>query len=151
MERISFIENDLLRIELTKGKHAIADRIDYDLLKNKGWVYNGWGYASATINYKVTTMHQFLMGKKPPLIIDHINKNPLDNRRSNLRFTTRSINCLNSDKWKGYSFSKEKRKFIVNIKAGRKCYYLGAYKTETEAKLVADRFRKRVCSEFYDR
>lgn len=40
-------------------------------------------------------MHRVVAGYDGPLDIDHINRNPLDNRRANLRIVTRSANQLN--------------------------------------------------------
>ena len=42
-------------------------------------------------------LHRLIMGCSPNdgVIIDHINKNPLDNRRSNLKRTTHQGNLLN--------------------------------------------------------
>lgn len=42
------------------------------------------------------TLHRFVMNAKRGQIIDHINRNPLDNRKANLRVATRSINVHNS-------------------------------------------------------
>lgn len=45
-------------------------------------------------------MHRFIMGDKPGLVIDHINRDKLDNRRENLRHVTRSENAKNVDRSK---------------------------------------------------
>jgi hypothetical protein len=42
-----------------------------------------------------TLLSRFVMKAKEGQIIDHINRNPLDNRRQNLRFVTKRQNCLN--------------------------------------------------------
>ena len=41
-------------------------------------------------------------GKWPSGVIDHINRNKMDNRWENLRDTDRRTNALNSDYWEGY-------------------------------------------------
>lgn len=40
-------------------------------------------------------MHRYILGNCEELEIDHINRNPLDNRKCNLRFVTKSENQLN--------------------------------------------------------
>ncbi len=73
-------------------------------------------------------------------IVDHINKDPLDNTRGNLRVTDRSINAMNGRKhldstsrFKGVTFHRKTRKY--NAKATYKgvCHSAGYFNTAEEA------------------
>jgi len=45
-------------------------------------------------------LHSLIINKpgKTNLVVDHMNRNTLDNRRENLRLVSRRVNVLNSDK-----------------------------------------------------
>lgn len=69
---------------------------------NYTWFLMKNGYIGAHINNTVIYMHQIIMnyyahGKKTENI-DHINRNKLDNRITNLRITTQSVQNSNRDK-----------------------------------------------------
>lgn len=82
-------------IKLSNGAESIVSESDFELLSKWKWRKNKQGYAVRNTSDKQITIHAQLMGSKPPLEIDHINRNKLDNRRENLRFVTRSQNNLN--------------------------------------------------------
>lgn len=72
--------------------------------------------------------------------IDHINRNTLDNRKENLRACTPSQNLFNRGKnsnnksgFKGVSWNKEKKKWIVRItKPGGRQAHVGYFNSKIE-------------------
>lgn len=60
----------------------------------------GWGYNSGRVvvwfgRRKSKLLHRVILGALPGQHVDHINGNPLDNRRSNIRICTREQNMMN--------------------------------------------------------
>jgi hypothetical protein len=97
-------------IPLTKGFATIVDNEDYDrlikyrwhvLLGNKGIIYA----TGRTGSQKKVLMHRFIMNAKPRQILDHINFDGLDNRKSNLRFCDKSQNAHHNRR--GYTGVKQ--------------------------------------------
>lgn len=58
----------------------------------------GNGYAATKINGRRLTLHHCILRPEPGLVVDHINRNRLDNRSSNLRVVTIAENLENSDR-----------------------------------------------------
>ena len=81
-------------------------------------------------------------------IIDHVNKNKLDNRRENLRLATIQINSENrtlnknkkTSKYRGVFYNKQQKKYQVTTNIGGKRVNMGCYKTEKEAAEVMDMY-----------
>ena len=74
-------------IPLAKGKAAIVDDADYERLGIHHWSCSKAGYAMRGFreNGKMVylKMHHAILGKPPRgFVVDHINGNRLDNRRS---------------------------------------------------------------------
>ena len=84
-----------------------------------------------------THLHHIVVGHPPKgFMVDHINQDKLDNRRENLRITTRAVNAVNSDKYRGV-YQKNK-KFWSSFR--RK--YLGMFDTPEEARAAYDEARQ---------
>ena len=97
-------------ILLTKGKVALIDDEDFEELNKHKWcaVKNGnTFYACPTENFSTVYMSHQIMGKVTGKVIDHINRNGLDNRRCNLRFYSIGENCRNSRHYSRNDCSKE--------------------------------------------
>jgi hypothetical protein len=97
-------------IPLTKGLFAIVDDDDFDRINSVLWISHidkNCVYAQRALPKKngrqcAEKMHHAIIGKPPiGLMIDHINGNGLDNRKSNLRVVTNRENCQNKHFWKG--------------------------------------------------
>jgi len=79
----------MLQIELQgvngAGKYALVSPEDYPTVMRHSWYYRD-GYALAKINSKEIRMHRYIMDiKDPDLIVDHKDRNRLNNTRENLR------------------------------------------------------------------
>lgn len=91
-----------MNLSLFNGETVIVDDKDFERFKDSKWYRNVYGYAIRNAGFgrkgrRSEMLHQLIMGKSPKgCVIDHINCNPLDNRRANLRFVTRAVNNLNS-------------------------------------------------------
>jgi len=94
------------KIPVTKGKFALVDDKYYDELSTYRW-HLGGGYARRRVKVSETkypdrkfiNMEHQIMGEGHipyKIVVDHINRDKLDNRRSNLRFATKSENAVNS-------------------------------------------------------
>lgn len=82
-------------VGLGLGKTAKVDVEDYERLANNRWYYRN-GYALTEINGKEVRMHRMVMNEvNPDYVIDHRNRDRLDNRKSNLRRFTLKQNANN--------------------------------------------------------
>lgn len=151
------------KVFLTQDKFALVDLRDYPRIMKYKWCASkrttkrgkseNW-YAIGWVDGKSISMHQFLLGKKEGLEIDHKNRNSLDNTRKNLRFATHQQNIQNSkvigkySKYKGISFHKENKKWESHIQYNGIGYYLGQFKSEIYAAMVYDSFANELFGEF---
>jgi len=68
---------------------------DYNKCKTKRWFFGGQYVKEATSKHCLY-LHRFIFDYIPEnLVVDHVNRNKLDNRRDNLRIVTRSENNKN--------------------------------------------------------
>lgn len=93
------------RIQLTKDQYAIVDDTDFNFLNQFKWCLHSKGYACRN-SYergrsrpKLRYMHREILGLDNSRslidVVDHINRNRLDNRKLNLRVVSRKENLLN--------------------------------------------------------
>lgn len=80
-----------------EGYKFIFDKEDYNKIKGYHWICKKSGYVYTTINNKNIYLYNLIMNKdeKDKRLVDHINRNPFDNRKCNLRFVTHQENIVN--------------------------------------------------------
>lgn len=79
------------------GKFAKVDIDDYELVSHYSWYFRD-GYALSKIAGKEVRMHRFILNETDPdRLVDHKNRNRLDNRRDNLRVYTPKQNANNRE------------------------------------------------------
>lgn len=140
-------------IPLTQGKVALVDDEDYERLSRFKWYANKnrriW-YACTNQN-QLILMHRLILDAKPNEACDHINRDGLDNRRSNLRIATNQQNHWNQAKcrhrnglpvssvYKGVSFKRHRGRWEAAIVVQGRQVYLGRFLNELDAALAYDR------------
>lgn len=130
------------------GKQIVLlDDEDYDkVVKEKYSLSVTWDktiknfYVAFTAKPKNSSsrlLHRYLLNPSKELTVDHINRNPLDNRRCNLRICTQFENNQNQSSNKsgkvGVSFNKKQNKYVAYIKVKRKHITLGEFKNFDDA------------------
>ena len=102
------------------------------------------GYKQICINGVRYLAHRlswlYIFGVWPEGELDHINRDPADNRIANLRPANRSLNNQNTGKRKGCSsnhkgvyWHKERQKWMARIHINNRCIFLGRYETQGQA------------------
>ncbi len=112
---------------------------DYDKIKNYAWHKNKSGYLVYLQNdgHKYSNniiLSRIIMNAPTDMVVDHINHNKLDNRKSNLRLATVSQNGMNhiisKDNKSGNSgvwYDKINKKWCASITCGTNNIWLGRF------------------------
>ena len=148
-----------------KGKFALVDDENFEVLNKKKWHLSKLGYAYNQIYVKGsgrknqksigTYMHRLIMEPSQNLDIDHINGDKLDNQRNNLRIVTMSQNLMNSkiridnrSGFKGVQWHKQTKSWRARIRVNNKSISLGLFKNLIEAALAYNNAAIRYFGEF---
>lgn len=147
-------------ITLINGCKTLIDSKDYDRVSCYKWYLHKGGYAARSIkgNGKTITvfLHHFITGVDFKYVVDHINGNRLDNRKSNLRVVTAQQNSFNrarnknkiSSIYKGVFWSKEKLMWFSLIKLNGESNHLGYFKSEIDAACAYNEKSKELFGEY---
>lgn len=140
-------------LPLRNSTFTIIDDEDYEIYSQWEWSLISKRYAGRWDKLTKTNvyLHRLINNTSDGFDTDHINRDKLDNRRSNLRSVTRSqnmSNCVqknNTSGYRGVSWHKQRRKWAARAKIDGIYKSLGLFETPLEASkvyesAVADRF-----------
>lgn len=115
---------------------VLIDPESFPLLEQYAWYINHQGRVVATTyegdQQQTVSLHRLIISAKEGEVVDHIDRNPLNNTRANLRITSRRVNALNTDKIVGV------RKIGNKFQARFVGKSLGHFNTFEEAKQARD-------------
>lgn len=149
------VETAWREISLSGGRAvAIVDECDFEFLSQWSWHSTQPGgskdptYAARWVivngKQKRVYMHKQLLGAIDGFVIDHINRNSLDNRKANLRHCTNNQNSLNRPPipraivpYRGVQ-KLNRGGWQAKIRHSGKKHCLGSYSTPEEAARVYD-------------
>lgn len=152
------VEN-AVSFEIKPGTLVTVDECDAKrVLAYKWWlndsrrsVYAATDFIFPGVGKRKVYLHRFIVGATQDVIVDHVNGDTLDNRRSNLRFATNSQNIANQKlrdgrKFRGTTFKHGK--FFAQLHTGGKNHNLGSYEKEEDAARAYDAAALRHFGEF---
>lgn len=123
----------------------LIDIEDYSVFINRKWYLHTKGYLVCIKQNtghltRIEYLHRLILNPQKGQIVDHVNGNPLDNRRCNLRVCSQSLNVAKgrkrnntSSKFKGVYWDRCRGKWKAAINAGGNYINLGHFTDELEA------------------
>lgn len=126
-------------IKLTQGQVALVDDDIYPLLSTMKWCAllmpsNKRFYPVRSSNGELQKLYWYVIGHGiNGFVVDHIDGNPLNNQRANLRLVPFRENYQNTKRHRGglpvgVSFYKPRKVWRARITIDKKVHYLGYFK-----------------------
>src|SRR5574344_1302615 len=121
-------------VDMVAKNKTLIDIEDIERIVGIRWYCSKMGYVIADKNSKHEKLwlHRYVVGYNGDMVVDHINGNPLDNRKENLRICEQKYNVLNkkiptnnTSGVAGVSWNKEKSKWEVYVAINKKRIRLG--------------------------
>lgn len=145
-------------VEMPVGEYTVLfDEEDEPIALKYKWFINvrrGRAYVQSWEKGRTVYIHRLILDAPKGMVVDHVNQNPLDNRRENLRLCTRSQNSRNQTSYRGYSspykgvsIRKDGRWYAQIMDNGTR-RNLGIHASEEDAARAYDSAARRIFGEY---
>lgn len=128
---IYLIDGEKTTVYDMKGGNFIIDTEDLEKIQPYYFRIDKCGYAR-TCNTSQIGVHNIILPTPKGFIVDHINRNKADNRKSNLRICTYMQNSWNRSRNIGATKVRS-GKWVATIRVNGNRLHLGTFDTESEA------------------
>lgn len=117
------------------------DTEDFEKVYERYWYEDNKGYIKTRIKGKLISIHRYVMNEiDRSVLIDHIDRNPKNNKKNNLRRCNKSQNSMNrlepsnnKSGFRGVFYRKDKHKWQVKIQ--NYVEYCDSYEQAVERRL----------------
>ncbi|MGL5315684.1 MAG: HNH endonuclease [Peptostreptococcaceae bacterium] len=126
----------LVMIKRSTGDKTIAtfDMDDFELISGRIWYPHSDKNKPKHMVYVLSAggirLHRLIMNPPDDMVVDHIDRNPLNNRKGNLRICTTeennrntSISKRNNSGLKGVHYDSERNRWVASIYFNGKTYF----------------------------
>lgn len=135
-------------IQLTQGQVALVDDEDFERVSQRKWcamrrrtyAQTDVFWAMTRIGQEIVSMHAFLLGNRQGYVIDHLDGQPLNNCRGNLRHATKSQNgSKNLSTLQRHNTSgvrgvvRHRRRWLARIRVNGRLIHIGYFTDKLEA------------------
>lgn len=137
------IRGDVAIGKTSQGIEFYIDAKDVEKVSDMTWHVNAQGYLQTNMHGDRTSplLHKIILGDYGKgFCVDHIDRNKLNNRRSNLRICRQNDNAKNaslrSDNTSGYTgvyYDARRGKWWAGITSNGISYYLGSFEKKDDA------------------
>jgi len=133
-------------VSVCGGTEFIIDVEDIPVVSKYQWHLKPPNYIVTNSSSSSLLLHRLILGTGRKNVVDHINGNPLDNRRCNLRACTHQQNMWNMKKpitnttgYKGVCKHKRSGKFVAGIRVNGRQTHLGCFDAAEDAAIAYDK------------
>ncbi len=139
-------------IVMISGREVAFDEGDQEIIERYSWhtfeATRGGLYVKVRNGSRNIYLHRLLMADslKPGMEVDHVDRNGLNNRRSNLRVVTHGrnmVNTLPANALGVKNVSLARGRYQARVRRDGVMHYLGSFGTLDEAVAARDEFTTR--------
>lgn len=136
------IDGDSVVIITKQNEKILIDLDDLERVNKHCWSVDSKGYVNAGGKCLggTTRLHRFILDCPKGYVVDHINRDKLDNRKSNLRIVTNQQNQFNRKLGKnnvsgciGVHYNKKCKKWCCQLTHNGKCVYSALFDNINDA------------------
>ena len=138
-----------------KGEKFYFDKEDFPIVEQYNWCIDSLDRVCSSTTRKTVYLSRLVMNAPDDMDVDHIYHNRRDNRKNKLRICTHADNCKNnpvrSNNTSGYTgvwYSKNKNKWVAEIRVNKKKKHLGYFSNIEDAHIAYEKAKNEYFGEF---